>query len=223
MLSYRFFHHIFNLVIDLKSQLGFFKDVERQLKQKLGEAEARELLSRAVYLTSIGSNDYSFPFITKSNILQLYSPELYVDMVIGNLTSVIKEIYKKGGRKFGFLSLGPLGCLPVSRALIPENKGFKYSNTKIYNSVTDRMENPLKYGFKEGNVACRGGGPYRGYYSCGGLRIVKEYELCSNVSEYMFFDAAHPTEKANRQSAEIMWNGKHNVVGPYNLKDLFEH
>ena len=77
-------------------------------------------------------------------------------------------------------------------------------------------------GFKEANIACCGGGPYRGYQSCGGLKTVKEYELCDNVEDYVFFDAGHPTEKAYRQIAQLMWNGDHKFARPYNLKQLFE-
>lgn len=36
------------------------------------------------------------------------------------LLSMIQELYAKGGRKFAFLSLSPLGCLPVLRAINPK-------------------------------------------------------------------------------------------------------
>ncbi|KAK8296872.1 hypothetical protein V6Z11_D05G149200 [Gossypium hirsutum] len=42
-------------------------------------------------------------------------------MVMGNLTETIEEIYKKGGRKFGFLNMGSLGCVPSMKALAPGN------------------------------------------------------------------------------------------------------
>lgn len=32
----------------------------------------------------------------------------------------VQVLYEKGGRKFGFLSLSPLGCLPALRALNPK-------------------------------------------------------------------------------------------------------
>lgn len=37
----------------------------------------------------------------------------------------VQVLYEKGARKFGFLSLSPLGCLPSLRAINPEanNKG----------------------------------------------------------------------------------------------------
>uniref|UniRef100_A0A2N9FTZ2 SGNH hydrolase-type esterase domain-containing protein n=1 Tax=Fagus sylvatica TaxID=28930 RepID=A0A2N9FTZ2_FAGSY len=240
------------LVIDLNTQVHYFKKARRLLRKKLGDAEAKTLLARAVYLTSIGSNDYTVLFTSNSSTFQTYSPEKYVEFVIGNLTSAIKEIYKKGGRKFAIPNLVPLGCLPFARALNPDTgacfqeitalaklhnealskvlqklesqlHGFKYSIADSYSSLSESINNPSKYGFKESEIACCGTGPYRGIFSCGGKRSVKEYELCENVSEYVFFDSIHPTEKVNQQFAELMWSGTPNITGPYNLKALFEN
>ncbi|RYR24401.1 hypothetical protein Ahy_B02g057897 [Arachis hypogaea] len=205
----------FIYVIDLSSQLKYFIEVETLLKQKLRDEEARTLLiSKAIYLFSIGTNDYLVPFIPNiySIILQKYPPQVHVDMILGNLTIVIK----KGGRKFGFLNLFPLGCLPVAKALNLEiNKdgcveeimeitqlhnvalkellqkletqlqGFKYSYLDFHTAISERIKDPSKY-------------------------------------EYLIFDAAHPTEKAYHQIAEQMWNGDHNFAGPYNLRELHQ-
>ncbi|KAF8393686.1 hypothetical protein HHK36_021933 [Tetracentron sinense] len=156
------------LVINLKTQLRYFNNVERRLKQKLVDAEAENMLSRAVYLINIGGNDYLSPSFDSS------SPKEYVAMVIGNFTSVIQEIYKRGGRKFGFLSVLPLGCLPSTRIpgkmgscneefttmaklhnkalsellerLEGQLKGFKYSKFNAFLSFTQRMNHPTRYG-----------------------------------------------------------------------------
>ncbi|XAR49842.1 hypothetical protein NMG60_11003999 [Bertholletia excelsa] len=239
------------MVIDLKTQLVYFKNVKKMLEQKLGEEEANKFLSSAVYLLSIGSNDYLLPILTNFTS-QFYSREEFVGMVIGNLTTVVEGIYKTGGRKFGFVNLGPLGCFPFMRALNIANggecveeatafaklhnialskvlkrlerrlHGFKYSKFDLYTTSLEAMNNPSKYGFKEANSACCGSGPFRGEDSCGGKRGVAEYELCSDPNEYIFFDSAHPTETANRQIAQLMWNGTPDDVSPYNLKALFE-
>ncbi|KAM3699178.1 hypothetical protein ACJW31_05G006100 [Castanea mollissima] len=162
-------------------------------------------------------------------------------------------IYKKGGRKVAMPNLAPLGCLPITRALNTNNTGacieglsalaklhnealskslqelesqldgFKYSITDKYTSLSKTINNPSKYGFKESKIACCGTVPYRGTFSRGGKRSVKEYELCENVSEYVFFDSIHPTEKVNQQIAEPMWSGTPNITGPYNLIALFEN
>ncbi|THF97742.1 hypothetical protein TEA_013277 [Camellia sinensis var. sinensis] len=43
------------LVIDLKTQVANFKKVEKSLMKQLGDKEAKKILSRAIYLISIGS------------------------------------------------------------------------------------------------------------------------------------------------------------------------
>nr|GMC90664.1 GDSL esterase/lipase 1-like [Ipomoea batatas] len=176
-------------------------------------------------------------------------------MVIGNLTTVIEDIYKEGGRKFVILSVGPLGSTPSARAFKLQQKnnsgyvkelhnlakmhnkalpkklnklektlqGFKYSYFDFLRFTTNAIHNPSKYGFKETKTACCGSGPFRGLGSCGGKRgQLKEYELCKNVGDYLFFDNGHPTEKSNLMSARLLWNGAHNLVQPYNVKSFFE-
>ncbi|KAJ4717725.1 GDSL esterase/lipase [Melia azedarach] len=240
-------------VIDLKTQISYFKIVQKELKQKLGDERTKTLLSRAVYLFSIGSNDYIVPLLANSSVLHSdYSRKQYVATVIGNLTATIKDIYKKGGRKFGFVNLGQMGCFPASRLFVAgrtgacledaselaklhnkalsevlqelesQLKGFKYANHDFYNSGAELFSNPSKYGFKK-TTACCGSGPFRGFPSCGGKRSgLKDYELCDNPDEYLFFDFSHPSEKANKQISELMWSGTPDVTGPYNFKTLFE-
>ena len=77
-------------------------------------------------------------------------------------------------------------------------------------------------GFKKGGVACCGSGPDREYYSCGGKRSLKDYEVCENASDYVFFDSVHPTERADKIFSKLIWSGNQTITGPYNLKTLFE-
>ncbi|KAF7843656.1 GDSL esterase/lipase 5 [Senna tora] len=243
------------LVIDLKTQLRNFRKVRETLRQRLGEDEAARLVSKAVYLFNIGSNDYTVYLLQNSST---YTPQEYVNMVIGNITDVIQEkvlyvkgIHKNGGRKFGFLGLWNLGCLPISRLILKHDgscweeasslailhntqlyvllqklekqlEGFKYSYTHSYDIFTEMTDNPSKYGFKEGKVACCGSGPYNGYYSCGGKRGIEEYELCENPDEHVFFDYGHLSDRANQFFANQMWNGDLIVTWPYNLRTLFK-
>ncbi|KAF5466287.1 hypothetical protein F2P56_016228 [Juglans regia] len=238
--------------IHLKTQLGYFKNLARLFRRKLGAAGARKLLKRAVYLISIGANDYPGSSMSNSSGPSPSSQE-YVDMVIGNLTFVLRGIYEQGGRKFALPSVPPTLLLPISRARTVANKddkirekiaeliklhdktlsrvlqelerqlrGFRYSKATLFTFLSERINSPSKYGFKEGEIACCGTGPYRGLWSCGGKRPVKEYEVCGNPREYVFFDSAHPSEKTHQQLAELMWSGPPNLIGPYNLKALFE-
>ncbi|XP_054783202.1 GDSL esterase/lipase 1-like isoform X2 [Prosopis cineraria] len=238
-------------VTDLKTQLENFKNVNRLLRKRHGDSETKNLVSNAIYLFNIGFNDYSARVLQNSSLLLSYTPEKYVSMVVGNLTRVVKEIHKIGGRKFGFLGMPPLGCVPSFRVhangsegscleeastlaklhntelseklhkLERYLEGFKYSVTHYYDIFMELMNFPSKYGFKEGKVACCGSGPYRGYYTCGG-RLGKKYEVCENSNDHVFFDSSHPTERANQIFAHQMWFGTSNSTVPYNLKTLFQ-
>lgn len=85
--SLLFFSFAYHQVVALNTQLKYFKNLDTLFKQRLGEKEAKKLLSKAVYLTSVGSNDYLFRFTSNSSV---YSPKEYVNLVIGNFTNVIK-------------------------------------------------------------------------------------------------------------------------------------
>lgn len=70
--------------------------------------------------------------------------------------------------------------------------------------------------------ACCGTGPYRGVFTCGGTKTRKEYELCDNIDDHIWWDSFHPTEKLHEQIAKELWHAAYdNSVGPYNLKQLF--
>lgn len=100
-------------VVDLKTQLQYFYDLEKRFRKDLGGLKAQQLLSDAVYLFGCGVNDYA---VLLSNNQSSHHHQQYVEMVIGNLTDVFKGILEKGGRKIGIATIPPLGCSPIARA-----------------------------------------------------------------------------------------------------------
>ncbi|XP_030523856.1 GDSL esterase/lipase 1-like [Rhodamnia argentea] len=237
-------------VVDLKTQLKQLEQLEKKLRKEMGSEKAKRIIKDGVYLISIGTNDYGMP-LSYPALFQSISMEDYVGMVIGNITTVLKGIYEVGGRKFAMIGVGQFGCAPSGRAstrngscsveannvaklhnvaltsvltkLEIQLQGFEYSYFDYYTSGSKRFQYPSKYGFKEGQIACCGSGPYRGNFTCGGQRGVKEYSLCHHPDKYVFFDSGHSSERANRQYAQLMWNGNLSVVGPRNVKAFFKH
>ncbi|XP_074268276.1 GDSL esterase/lipase 5 [Silene latifolia] len=240
-------------VIDLHMQVRNYKEVAKWYKDKYGDVKARKILRNGVYLFSIGTNDYMSLYLTNSTLSTIYTKPQYVSMVITNITSVVTEIYKIGGRKFGFLNVPAIGCAPSLRLIANANgeclkdvvtytnlhneaifqalqqltnklPGFKFSLYDFYTSTLQRIKHPSKYGYKEAKTACCGTGKYRGVLSCGGKRIVKQYELCKNIDEHLFWDSIHFTQKTYMQIANEMWNNTnyvHASHGSYTIKDLF--
>ncbi|XP_015168434.1 GDSL esterase/lipase 5-like [Solanum tuberosum] len=116
---------------------------------KVGKTESKQILSNGVYIFSSGSNDFVAPLLANST-----SPNYdrgHVHMIMGNLTSVLKGIYKEGGRKFVMLNLGPFGCLPSVRAFNLQKRVTngscmeKATNlAKMFNSALPKMLKQLE-------------------------------------------------------------------------------
>ncbi|KAJ8755870.1 hypothetical protein K2173_024415 [Erythroxylum novogranatense] len=238
-------------VLSFKTQISHFRKVVQWFINKFGNDEGKKAISNAVYLFSCGANDYLSPIFPFQKHLP-YSDSEYQQLVLGNLTQHIKEIYNLGARKFAFMNLPMMGCLPAMRIYKPETNGSCYndmsSKTRIHNQalstilfelsnnlngfhyslfdLTGTMEkvmnDPERYGFKDGKWGCCGGGRFRGIYSCG---QDENFELCESPEDYMFWDSFHPTQHAHHHFADIMWNGSSSVisaVGPYTVKQLFQ-
>jgi len=70
-------------------------------------------------------------------------------------------------------------------------------------------------GFVTAKVACCGQGPYNGLGLCTPLS-----NLCSNRGQYVFWDAFHPSEKANRLIVEEIMSGSKGYMNPMNLSTI---
>lgn len=73
-------------------------------------------------------------------------------------------------------------------------------------------------GFSVSEIACCGIGSLLAS-ECG---RVKEYELCSDPNEYVFFDGGHPSERANSILSDFLWNGGSDFTWPLSMKQLYE-
>ncbi|KAJ7950820.1 GDSL esterase/lipase [Quillaja saponaria] len=83
-----------------KNTTKLFQKGLQDIEEKVGDEQAKALISKAVYLFSIGSNEYSALLITNSSssVFRSYSQAEYVELVIGNLTTVIKANFLPYGK-----------------------------------------------------------------------------------------------------------------------------
>lgn len=70
-------------------------------------------------------------------------------------------------------------------------------------------------GFVTSKVACCGQGPYNGIGLC---TIVSN--LCPNRDQYAFWDAFHPSEKANSIIVQQFMTGSSEYMSPMNISTM---
>lgn len=108
--------------IPLSKQVQYFKSTKAQLVTKLGSRATHLLLSRSVFLFSVGSNDL-FVFATaqasahnnKSAADQQRDVATLYASLISNYSATITDLHTMGARKFAIINVGLLGCVPVAR------------------------------------------------------------------------------------------------------------
>ena len=97
-------------------EVEYFKDYQKRLRRYAGKSESEEIVNEAVYIISIGTNDFlENYFLLITGRFKQFSVDGFVDFLIGLAGDFLTEIYRLGARKMAFAGLAPIGCLPLER------------------------------------------------------------------------------------------------------------
>ncbi|XP_050368606.1 GDSL esterase/lipase At5g37690 [Argentina anserina] len=215
--------------LSFDDQIQSFNKTREAIKAKIGSEAATKLLTNALYFIGIGSNDYvnNFlqPFLPDG---QEYTHDDFVELLIGTLEQQLQTLYQLDARTMLFHGLGPLGCIPSQRVKSKKGQCLKKVNLWVlefnsrvqkliaslngrlpkaklsfadtYTDVLDLISNPSAYGFKVSNTSCCNVDT-----SLGGLCLPNS-KLCRNRKDYVFWDAFHPSDKANAVLADKLFS-----------------
>ncbi|KAL9677766.1 hypothetical protein QQ045_015602 [Rhodiola kirilowii] len=106
--------------IPLSKQVTDFEQTKSQLVNLMGQQKADELIRRAIFTITTGSNDilnYMQQKFLKSFGDFRVSPSAFQNFLLSNMTMQLKRLQNLGARKISVLGVGPLGCIPIVRAL----------------------------------------------------------------------------------------------------------
>ncbi|CAE6108350.1 unnamed protein product [Arabidopsis arenosa] len=191
-------------------------------------------------------NDTGFQFINIIRMYQqldyFQQYQQRVSRLIGKPQTQRLRLNSLGVGRVLVTGAGPLGCAPTELARSGTSNGrcstelqraaslydpqllqmINELNKKIGRNVfiaantnqmqEDFLSTPRRYGFVTSKVACCGQGPYNGMGLCTVLS-----NLCPNRELYVFWDAFHPTEKANRMIVRHILTGTTKYMNPMNL------
>ncbi|GKV07131.1 hypothetical protein SLEP1_g18933 [Rubroshorea leprosula] len=233
-------------IIRIHAQLEFFRQYQQRVSALIGPDETERLVSEALVLMTLGGNDfvnnyYLVPFSARSR--QFALPD-YVVYLISEYRKILARLYELGARRVLVTGTGPLGCVPAEIALRGRNgecaaelqEAAALFNPQLEQMISelnndigsdvfisanafkmhmDFISDPQAYGFVTSKVACCGQGPYNGI----GLCTIAS-NLCPNRDVYAFWDAFHPSERANRFIVQQFMIGSNKYMNPMNLSTI---
>ncbi|CAH1438228.1 unnamed protein product [Lactuca virosa] len=233
-------------IIRIPLQFEYFRQYQQRLSGLIGANQAKKLVKNAVVLMTLGGNDfvnnyYLVPYSARS---RQYALPNYVRFIISEYKKILMKLYDLGARRVLVTGTGPLGCVPAELAQRSRNgecatelqkaaglynpqlnKMLSDLNSKIGSHVfisvnskkmhSDFISDPGAFGFVSAKIACCGQGPYNGLGLCTPLS-----NLCDNRDLYAFWDAFHPSEKANKIIVEQMMTGSTEYMSPMNLSTI---
>lgn len=95
-------------MIDLQKQLSQFLEHRVAVTERHGQTLAEQVLFDAVYIVSIGSNDYLGGYFGNPKQREKYSPEQFVGAVVTGIVESIKVLIHSLSTYSGHLQVQPL-------------------------------------------------------------------------------------------------------------------
>nr|XP_011470894.1 PREDICTED: GDSL esterase/lipase At2g42990-like [Fragaria vesca subsp. vesca] len=101
-------------VVPMGKQVKQFETVRGNITELIGFGGTEFMLSNSLFVISIGSNDLFELVNWYPNITVLEKAEYLVNLKL-EYRNHLKDLYNLGARKFGIISVPPIGCCPAAR------------------------------------------------------------------------------------------------------------
>ncbi|XP_019429389.1 PREDICTED: GDSL esterase/lipase At5g08460-like [Lupinus angustifolius] len=235
--------------ISFSQQVRNFETTLSQLNDQMENRSLSEYLAKSLAVLNHGSNDYINNYLLPElyGTSYIYNPSSYAEVLVRIYKNRLMDLHGLGLRKFLLAGIGPLGCIPnqLSRRLVQPGQCAAYVNNLVsmfnvalktmvdqmnaeyndsifvyvnaYEIIADVIDNPNPYGFSVTDRACCGLGRNQGQLSCLPMSIP-----CTDRTEYVFWDAFHPTEAVNNILVSKAFTGPPSICYPINVKQMAE-
>ncbi|VAH36938.1 unnamed protein product [Triticum turgidum subsp. durum] len=204
-------------VISLEQQLAYFDEYRGKLVDIAGEEETRRIIDGALFVVCAGTDDIANTYYTTPLRSAHYDIPAYVDLLLVGVESLLRNVSARGAKRIGFVGLPPIGCVPSQRTMgggpdrgcVPERNAA----ARLYNARAQELirrlgeedpagDNGARYGFSETTKGCCGTGTNEVAVLCD----ARFMPVCDDVSEHVFFDSYHPTQRAYKVIVDYIFD-----------------
>ncbi|TVU07095.1 hypothetical protein EJB05_47135, partial [Eragrostis curvula] len=236
----------YGVTIHLLEQVDNFANTTVQLMSELGKHELRKLLSKSLFVVSIGTIDLLriFTFVSYGRESK-EDGHADVQNLIATYEVAITAMYNMGARKFGIINIPPIGCTPGGMQMFhPRPGGCDESLNKFATEFNNGLE-PLMarltskfdglrysiadfYGFSNATfMNPSAAGFVNTDLSCCNRPCHAIYERyvgppCQNRTQYWMWDDFHTTEQAAKVASTAFYDGLLQFTTPVNFKKLVQ-
>jgi phospholipase/lecithinase/hemolysin len=202
-------------VISLEQQLAYFDEYQSKLVGIAGEEETKRIIDGALFIVCAGTDDIANTYYTTPFRSAEYDVPAYVDLLLAGVESFLRNVSARGAKRIGFVGLPPIGCVPSQRTLgggprrscVPErNAAAQLYNTKVQELIRelgkDMVDHGERYGFNETTRGCCSTGTVEVAVLCD----ARFAPVCDDVSEHVFFDSYHPTQRAYKVIVDYIFD-----------------
>ena len=210
-------------MIPLSQQLEYFKQYKAKLKLAMGEAVADKIIAEALYVFSIGTNDFMLNYFVLPLRPAEYTPEEFVAYLVGLAETAIREVHELGARKVIFTGIPSFGCLPAERTTNRDAPGecneeynrvaLRYNDELqaalgrldgelgpggaqvVYSDVYDELYDVIASPSEYGFENAVEGCCGTGVFETSVFCAVGAALTCQDADRYVFFDAIHPSQR----------------------------
>ncbi|KAF3681519.1 GDSL esterase/lipase [Capsicum annuum] len=220
-------------VIPLWKELEYFKEYQMKLRAYAGRKKANYIIREALYLVSIGTNDFLENYYSiQSPRSSQYTEEQFQDFILRLAQNFVTQIYHMGARKISLTGLPPMGCLPLERTTNyvsgngdgcneKYNNVAKHFNVMLVNLI-QRLNNELPgirvvfsdaYDLLLQMITKPSSFGFQvasvaccgtGLFEMGYLCDKLSPLTCTDASKFVFWDAFHVTDKTNQIISDFL-------------------
>nr|GEX31980.1 GDSL esterase/lipase At5g45950 [Tanacetum cinerariifolium] len=97
-------------VLTLSHQLKYFAHYKRNLSMNIGANKAAESINNAVFVLSMGTNDFLQNYYVEPTRSSQYTIDQYEDYLVSLFQGYIKKMHRLGARRLAVVGVVPFGC-----------------------------------------------------------------------------------------------------------------